>query len=176
MIARSIYYFLIATVVATLVASSVLAQPKGFNYDESKVPDFTQADPLTLENGDRVADADTWKNQHLAEIVDLFETHVYGRAPQDASHVRFGPAEVDDQALSGAAIRKQMKIYFSGAKDGPTADLIIYLPAKVKSSGAYLCGSELWWQSYAGQRPSNLAADFVDTRSRRRHGRRSSGD
>ena len=48
--------------IAALATSSAYAQPKGFNYDESKVPDFTLPDPLTLENGDPVADADTWKN------------------------------------------------------------------------------------------------------------------
>lgn len=120
--------------IATLVASSAFAFPReGFNYDESKVPDFTLADPLTLENGDKVADAETWKNKRRAEIVDLFETHVYGCAPEDSSGVRFGDAEVDDKALGGAAIRKQVKIYFSGAKDGPTADLLIYLPANAKA-------------------------------------------
>ena len=105
--------------IAALVSSSAFALPKGFNYHESKVPDFTLADPLTLENGDKVADADTWKNKRRAEIVDLFETHVYGCAPEDSSGVRFGDAEVNDNALGGAAIRKQLKIYFSGAKDGP---------------------------------------------------------
>ena len=65
MTARTSYCFLIAA----LVASSALAQPKGFNYDESKVPDFTLPDPLTLENGDRVTDADTWKNKRRAEIL-----------------------------------------------------------------------------------------------------------
>ena len=75
--------------IATLVASSAFAFPReGFNYDESKVPDFTLADPLTLENGDKVADAETWKNKRRAEIVDLFETHVYGCAA--LSGRRFG--------------------------------------------------------------------------------------
>ena len=111
--------------IATLVASSAFAFPReGFNYDESKVPDFTLADPLTLENGDKVADAETWKNKRRAEIVDLFETHVYGCAPEDSSGVRFGDAEVDDKALGGAAIRKQVKIYFSGAKDGPISRFV----------------------------------------------------
>ncbi len=119
--------------IAALVASSAFALPKGFNYDESKVPDFTLVDPLTLENGDKVADAETWKNKRRAEIVDLFETHIYGCAPEDSSGVRFGDAEVDDKALGGTAIRKQVKIYFSGAKDGPTADLLIYLPATAKA-------------------------------------------
>ncbi|MCH7751397.1 MAG: acetylxylan esterase [Planctomycetes bacterium] len=118
----------------------MLAQPKGFNYDESKVPDFTLPDPLTLENRDQVTDADTWKNKRRPEIVDLFETHVYGRAPEDASGVRFGDAEVDDQALSGTAIRKQVKIYFSGTKDGPTADLLIYLPANAKAPAPIFVG------------------------------------
>ncbi|MCA9147495.1 MAG: hypothetical protein KDB05_32190, partial [Planctomycetales bacterium] len=53
----SLFILLIVT------ASSVFAQPQGFNYDESKVPTFTLPDPLVLTNGDIVVDAKTWQEK-----------------------------------------------------------------------------------------------------------------
>jgi hypothetical protein len=111
-----------------LVSSISFGQPAGFNYDESKVPQFVCPDSLRLENGERVDDVDVWRKRRRAEIVALFETYVYGRTTADANAVRFGVAEVEEDVLGGAAIRKQVKIYFRGTEGGPTADLLIYLP------------------------------------------------
>lgn len=65
---------------AALVASSAFALPEVFNYDESKVPDFTLAGPLALENGDKVADAETWKNERgLKSWISLRPTFTAAR-------------------------------------------------------------------------------------------------
>ena len=64
-----------------LIAPEIQAQPKGTNYDESKVPKYTLPDPLVLASGERVTDAETWQTKRRTEILSLFETHVYGRSP-----------------------------------------------------------------------------------------------
>ena len=51
------------------------------NYDESKVPNYTLPDPLTLEDGAKVTDAATWRERRRPEIMSLFQEHVYGRSP-----------------------------------------------------------------------------------------------
>ncbi|MGH9666895.1 MAG: acetylxylan esterase, partial [Bryobacteraceae bacterium] len=38
------------------------------NYDESKVGSYTLPDPLTLENGQRVQDPQTWYRRRRPEI------------------------------------------------------------------------------------------------------------
>ncbi len=48
--------FSVAIVLTFLSTNTSFAQPKGFNYDEAKVPNYTLPDPLILENGQRVAD------------------------------------------------------------------------------------------------------------------------
>ncbi|QEG34875.1 alpha/beta hydrolase family protein [Bythopirellula goksoeyrii] len=116
---------------ALLVMISIkpaFAEPEDFNYDETKVPSFTLPDLLTLENGDRVSDAETWKNKRRAEIVELLEKHVYGRAPTGESGLHFGEVEIDDNALGGTAVRKQVKLWFDGNDQELVADLLIYLP------------------------------------------------
>jgi len=89
---------------------------------------------LRLENGEPVANSQAWTEHRRAEIVKLFETHMYGAAPADTSRVRFGPVEVGEQALGGTAIRKQVKIYFGGSEESPTGDLLIYLPTDRQGS------------------------------------------
>ncbi|NNJ27311.1 acetylxylan esterase [Alienimonas chondri] len=59
---------------AALMLAAVAAPP-GFNYDESKVPDYTLPDVL----GDAETAAD-WPERR-AKLVKLFEQHVYGVAP-----------------------------------------------------------------------------------------------
>ena len=70
-----------AVAVALLFTGALAAQPKGFNYDESKVPEYTLPDPLVLANGEPVKDARTWNNHRRPEILELFTTQVYGRSP-----------------------------------------------------------------------------------------------
>jgi hypothetical protein len=48
-------------------------------YHESKVPTYTLPDPLLLKNGQKVADTSMWKEKRRPEILELFETFVYGR-------------------------------------------------------------------------------------------------
>ncbi|MBI2480020.1 MAG: acetylxylan esterase [Planctomycetia bacterium] len=115
-----------------IAASSSLAQPSGFNYDESKVPTFTLPDPLVLTNGEKVADTKTWQEKRRPEIMKLFEEQVYGRSPQPRDDMSFEMTSVDKQALGGKAIRKEVTIYFSDDKAGPRMSVLIYLPAAAK--------------------------------------------
>ena len=113
---------------------SLPAQPKGFNYDEAKVPAYTLPDPLVMSNGQRVADADTWFKQRRPEIFKLFQTHVYGRSPGRPADMTFSVTSVDRNALNGKAIRKEVSVFFSGKPDGPKMDILIYLPANAKTA------------------------------------------
>jgi hypothetical protein len=92
------------------------------------VPEYTLPDPLILSNGTRVADAQTWMAQRRPEIVRLFERHVYGRAPDRPAGMTFGVTSVDCEALGGKATRKEVAVYFTGEKDGPRMDVLVYLP------------------------------------------------
>ncbi|MCO6457314.1 MAG: acetylxylan esterase [Pirellulaceae bacterium] len=106
-----------------------MAQPSGFNYDESKVPQYQLPDPLVLADGSPVRDADTWRQRRRTEILRLFETHVYGRTPERKLPVTFQPVSVDPKALGGRATRKEVDICFTSEKqDGPCMRLLLYVP------------------------------------------------
>lgn len=109
---------------ALLLASAALAQRPDVNYDEANVPKYTLPDPLILQNGERVRDVQTWQTRRRPQIVQLFETHMIGRAPGRPKNETFELAAIDNAALGGKAVRKEVTINV----DKPLR-LLLYLPS-----------------------------------------------
>lgn len=123
-----------------MVAAIEAADRPGVNHDESKVVSYTLPDPLVFEDGKPAKTADDWQRRR-AEILGLFETYVYGKTPIGRpTGMTFETLDVDDNALSGKAIRKQVAIYFTGKKDGPKAEVLLYLPKKSPKSAPVFVG------------------------------------
>lgn len=119
----------VVAIVWTVFPAPAEAQPKGFNYDESKVPEYTLPDPLVMLDGQEVANAEMWREKRRPEILRLFETHVYGRSPGRPKTMRFEVTSVDREALGGQAVRKEVSVHFTEKSDGPRMDILLYLPA-----------------------------------------------
>jgi hypothetical protein len=100
------------------------------NYDESKVGAYTLPDPLVLQNGKPVRDAETWFKLRRPELLQLYESEIYGRVPARAPEATFKVVEADANALGGLAVRKLVEIHFSGQPEGSNVHLHVYLPAK----------------------------------------------
>lgn len=102
------------------------------NYDEAKVGTYTLPDPLKLNNGKPVRDSKTWFSKRRPEIVAMFETQQYGRAPARPADESFDVIDKGTPALNGKAIRKQVTIRFSKDESWSKINLLIYLPAQAK--------------------------------------------
>jgi hypothetical protein len=116
------------------------AEPFKPNYDEAKVPQYTLPDPLVLADGGKVADAKTWHTKRRVEILELFRTYVYGRSPGRPANMSFELTSQLRDALGGMATRKEVAVYFTGKKDGPKMDILIYLPNSAKKPTAAFLG------------------------------------
>lgn len=105
------------------------AQPPAFvpNYDEAKVGTFTLPDPLVMADGAKVANAAQWRKRR-AEILRLFETHVYGKTPAARPPIKFEEVSRDAGAFGGLATRREIAIWLLGKKDGPRLNLLLYVP------------------------------------------------
>lgn len=123
-----------------LVATAAFGQPSGYNYDESKVPKFDLPDPLITNSGKKVTTADQWRSIRRPEILELFEEQVYGRSPGKPKKLSFQVSESSGKALGGKATRKQVTVYLTGDKDGPTMSVLIYVPNKRKSAAPAFLG------------------------------------
>jgi hypothetical protein len=111
-----------------LAAHTAGAQPAGANYDEAKVPAYTLPDPLRFADGGAVGDARAWADKRRAEVLRLFEGHVYGRSPGPPAAMRFVVADADPCALDGLATRRQVRVLLDGNEAGPSFDLLLYVP------------------------------------------------
>ena len=119
---------IVLIILLPVCASVVDAQAVKTNYAEADVPKYTLPDSLLFSDGRKVADAQAWFNERRPEILKLFESHVYGKAPGRPPGMSFETLSVDREALGGKAIRKEVVVYLTGKIDGPRLDLLIYLP------------------------------------------------
>lgn len=99
------------------------AQPAGANYDEAKVPNYTLPDPLVVD-GARVKDAKQWEARRRPEIFALLEREMFGRAPGRPDKMSFELTSIDNNAMGGKAIRKEVAIKVAGK----SVNVLLYLP------------------------------------------------
>ncbi len=112
----------------SMLVGSADAQPAGFNYDESKVPPYELPDALVLADGQPVRNEEIWRIRRRPEILRLFEEHVYGRSPGRPDSLSFRQLSKDEKALGGKAVRKRIAIDFKGHEDGPSLEILLYIP------------------------------------------------
>jgi hypothetical protein len=99
------------------------------NYDEAKVKPYTLPDPLRLQSGEPVRDAQTWFSKRRPEILKLFQTEIFGRVPANAPRVRWEVVTTDPNAMKGTATRKQVVGHMGDRADGPAINLTMLIPA-----------------------------------------------
>ena len=64
--------------------------PNHANYDESKANPYRDLpDPLTLNDGRKVATRQMWLSKRHPEIVETYEKYVYGRVPKEVPKVKW---------------------------------------------------------------------------------------
>ena len=63
--------------------------PRAANYDESKVLPYTLPDPLVLKNSKKVTTAKIWWKQRRPEIIEEFDSEIYGRVPKNTPKVNW---------------------------------------------------------------------------------------
>lgn len=114
------------------VATGRAQEPNVANYDETKVPAYTLPDPLRFEGGGAVTTARQWKQGRREEILELFRDRVYGHSPGRPKGMRFEVRSVDGRAFEGRATRKEVRIWLTGAAEGPWMDVLMYLPNGTK--------------------------------------------
>jgi len=116
-------------------------KPAG-QYDESKVPKYTLPDPLLMVNGERVTDTAVWNGKRRREILEMFETYVYGKATVNRPEGMHWETTAEDRSgLNSSAVMKKVTIYFSRNKGWPKLELDIILPKTGKPVPVFLAST-----------------------------------
>lgn len=110
------------------VASVVGAAAQPINLDEAKVPKYTLPDPLVFENGTAVKSAQDWPKRR-AEILSLFEKHVYGRTPEAArkAKLKTGLVRTIPDFLDGKAVLREIRLTLPAAHGGDDVVMLLML-------------------------------------------------
>ena len=98
------------------------------NYDESLVGAIELPEILICEDGSKVSDSTQWLSHRRSEILGLFESQVYGKAPANNLAISHQVVFTDTDALNGLAIRQEIHIFVGDDKDGTRIDLQVYTP------------------------------------------------
>jgi hypothetical protein len=131
-----LFVFLLCSTLAGISQTTPQKPVPPVNYDEANVGTYTLPDPLVFNDGKPVRTAHDWARRR-PEILELFADNVFGHSPQ-ARKIEYEVFDEDRHALGEKAIRRQVTIYFSGRKDGPKEDVLIYLPSKAKGPVALI--------------------------------------
>jgi hypothetical protein len=102
------------------------------NYDESKVGTHLLPELLTCEDGRIVKDALEWTTRRRLEILRIFESEVYGKAPTTGFTINHKVTFTDNNALNGLAVRQEIQINLSANDDSMRIDLQLYTPKNIE--------------------------------------------
>lgn len=123
MISKSrIFCFLIILLIA---GPQLFAQ---VNYDEASIPFYTLPEILTTEKGERINSTDEWERIRRPEVLQIFKDQMFGEVPDQNLKVSHTLTDIDETALEGKAIRKNIQMLIVKEEDSLTADLLVYLP------------------------------------------------
>lgn len=103
-------------------------KPDYINTDPAKVPAYTLPDPLTMQDGRKVTTPAQWYSERRPELLELFDTEMYGEAPERID-AKVEVLEEGGEAFGGRAIRRQVKLSWSGSR---FIVALMYLPAQVQ--------------------------------------------
>jgi hypothetical protein len=124
-------FVLIALNIIIMMTNCVQAQDN-LNYDESKIPPYTLPELLISDNGKVIRSSKEWEQIQRPAILKKFNENVYGRIPGKPKNIHYKITNVDNNALDGKAIRKEITVYFTKGEDGPSTVILLYLPNEVK--------------------------------------------
>jgi hypothetical protein len=99
------------------------------NYDEAKVAPYTLPELLQLSDGTPVRDARTWQTRRRPEIMKLYESQIFGRAPAGVPRVEWRVADSVETG-GGQTVRKRVVGTAGSGDRAVRINLEVHTPAK----------------------------------------------
>ena len=121
------------------------------NYDEGKVEVRKYPDLFVTNQGLRIDTKELWCGEKRNELLEVFATSIFGRAPKYLSDLEFEVIGEDSACFNGLAIRSEIKIYPLGRKNNAALTLLLYLPKQSEIQHSVFLGANF------------LGNDFVES-------------
>lgn len=113
------------------------------NYDESAIPEYTLPDALKFQDGRFVKTADQWYGKRRAELISLFETEMFGKAPDPHPGMHYKLLKEVKGAFDGKARLKEIAIYFTD-KENQYIRLLLITPENAEGPVPVFLGINFW--------------------------------
>ncbi len=113
---------------AAMMTLLAAAAERRFNTDESKVGDHPLPQLLIAEDGSPVKTTEDWQKKRRAEVLALFEKHVFGHTPAIAKDIKVEVTATKADALDGLATRKLLHVSLPGVPKWQGMEVMIYIP------------------------------------------------
>ena len=112
-------------------------------YEENMVPEFELPSLLISDDDSIISDKKLW-GERREEILSLFKEHVYGETPLYDTSVSYKVRKVDNNALGGIAIKKQVEVSLGNLVK---MQLLMFFPKQDKKTyptfmGYNFCGNQ----------------------------------
>ncbi len=98
------------------------------NYDEEKVKVRNFPELFVTNQGLKIDSKELWLSEKRDELLDVFASSIFGKAPTYSSELEFEAVREDSEWLNGRAIRSELKIYPLGKQNNAALTLLLYLP------------------------------------------------
>jgi hypothetical protein len=113
---------------------------------------------------------DTWWTDRRPELLALFQDHLYGDLPPSPPALRIEDHSAEANALNGTATRRQVTLHFTERANGPSLDLLVYLPNDVEGpvpvfAGLNFAGNHTVQDDPAIRLPRSWVPDWGDVPS-----------
>jgi len=122
--------FALATCVSLACSSSFAAVP-----EPQSVPEL-----MVSFSGERITTREQWEGVRRPELMNRFLDRMYGRLPSGAEkpEVRFSPEGPDVVMMDGKAVRKRVRIHYSGQFGTNSFVVLAFVPVAKRPVPAFL--------------------------------------
>ncbi len=104
-----------------------------YNSNPKAIPPYTLPDPLTMQDGSKVENAEQWYSQRRPKLLGLFETEMFGKDPGRVPVLKNVIESEAEPAFGGKAIRHEVdQIYMDDGRGYRKVLLLVYTPADAK--------------------------------------------
>lgn len=129
------------------------------NYNPKAIEPYTLPDALVMQDGTPVTSPEQWYSQRRPELLHLFESEEYGRAPQDFK-MTFEELSTEP-AFGGLAVRHQALIKFNKRS---YIQLLVYTPADAQGPVPTFLGVNFGGNVTVSDDPGILPATDIEGR------------
>ncbi len=125
-------------------------------------PNYKLPELLVSDDGKIINNSKDWETFRRPKIINLFKEYVYGEIPDKEIDISYELVKIDESALDGKVIQKEVIATFSNGKEFIKMNMLIFLPKKVKKPVPVFLGLNFYGNQTIHQDPSiTITSSYV---------------